>query len=192
MITKGFSIEEARETTKAFEEYVNSHKDEIEALRLIYNNTGEPITYQMLKELREKLVYASNKFNPVLLWNTYSILDPSRVVSFGTKNEKEALTNIIQLVRFAFKRTTELRSLSSMAASRFELWCGQAQRPMTNSQKEIIRSIVNYIVANGSSSIADIKEEDKTLAAKMIAAFGSAEIVNAEIISLSQFILKVA
>jgi type I restriction enzyme R subunit len=192
LIEKGFSIEEATETTQAFEEYINSHKDEIEALRIIYNNTDEPITYGMLKDLREKLVHASNKFNPVLLWNTYSILDPAHVVSFRSKDEKDALTNIIQLVRFAFKRIPELRSLSSMAASRFELWCGQNQRPLTTTQKEIIRNVVNYIVANGSCTMNDIKEEDKPFVAQMVKTFGSANAVNTAIISLSQFILKVA
>lgn len=192
LIEKGFSMEEARETTSAFEEYVNSHKDEIEALRIIYNNSAQPITYQMLKDLREKLISSSNKFNPLLLWNTYSILDPAHAVSFSTKEEKQALTNIIQLVRFAFKRITELRSLSSMAASRFELWCGQVQRPMNDAQKEIIRNVVNYIVANGSCTIQDIKEEDKPLIAQMIATFGSVENLNSAIISLSQFILKAA
>lgn len=192
LIEKGFSIEEATETTQAFEEYVNSHRDEIEALRIIYNNTNEPITYAMLKDLREKLVRANNKFNPVLLWNTYSILDPAHVVSFRSKDEKDALTNIIQLVRFALKRIPELRSLSSTAASRFELWCGQNQRPLTSEQKEIIRSVVNYIVANGSSTMNDIKEEDKPFVAQMVRTFGSADAVNTAIISLSQFILKAA
>lgn len=192
LIEKGFSIEEAQNTTQAFEDYVNSHKDEIEALRIIYNNTNEPITYTMLKELREKLIHTSNKFNPILLWNTYSVLDPAHVVSFRSKDEKDALTNIIQLVRFAFKQSPDLRSLSSMAASRFELWCGQNQRPLTDTQKDIIRSVVNYIVANGSCNMNDIKEEDKPLVAQMVRDFGTADYVNIAIISLSQFILKAA
>ena len=192
LIEKGFSIEEAQKTTQAFEEYVNSHKDEIEALRIIYNNTNEPITYGMLKDLRSKLVYASNKFNPILLWNTYSILDSAHVISFRSKDEKDALTNIIQLVRFAFKRIPELRTLSSMAASRFELWCGQNQRPLTVIQKDIIRNVVSYIVANGSCTMTDIKEEDKPFVAQMVRTFGSADAVNTAIISLSQFILKSA
>lgn len=31
-------MEEAQETAAAFEEYISTHKDEIEALRIIYNN----------------------------------------------------------------------------------------------------------------------------------------------------------
>jgi len=36
LISKGFSREEAQSTTAAFEDYCKSHKDEIEALRIIY------------------------------------------------------------------------------------------------------------------------------------------------------------
>ena len=79
-----------------------------------------------------------------------------------------------------------------MAASRFELWCGQNQRPLTDTQKEIIRNVVNYIVANGSCTMNDIKEEDKPFVAQMVKTFGSANAVNTAIISLSQFILKSA
>ena len=38
LISKGFSTEEAQSTTSAFEDYCQEHKDEIEALRIIYNN----------------------------------------------------------------------------------------------------------------------------------------------------------
>ena len=55
LIEKGFSIEEAHDTTQAFEQYVNEHRDEIEALRIIYNNNGEPITYAMLKDLENRM-----------------------------------------------------------------------------------------------------------------------------------------
>ncbi len=40
LISKGFSIEEAKSTAEAFENFCNEHSDEIEALRIIYNNEG--------------------------------------------------------------------------------------------------------------------------------------------------------
>lgn len=189
LIEKGFSQEEAMSTTKAFEEYLEDHRDEIEALRIIYNNTGEPLTYQMLKDLQTKLKMVNHKFNVSQLWNNYSILNPKAVQKFSTKDEKDALTNIIQLVRYALHITLELRSLPSMAAQRFELWCGQAQRPLTDTQKEIIRQIVSYIVTNGSSSLKDVREYDKTVAAQIIRSFGNAEAAKEAILSLSQFLI---
>lgn len=51
LIFKGFSVEEARSTTDAFEKFCKEHADDIEVLRILYNNEGEPITYFMLKDL---------------------------------------------------------------------------------------------------------------------------------------------
>ena len=102
LISKGFSIEEAQITTSAFEQYCEEHKDEVEALRLIYNNNGSPITYSLLKDLENRLKMANNRFSQSQLWNSYTIVHPKHVKIRSTKEEKDALTNIIQLVRFAF------------------------------------------------------------------------------------------
>ena len=189
LISKGFSIEEANETTKAFEEYVNEHKDEIEALRIIYNNQGEPLTYAMLKDLENKLRFENNKFNPHLLWNTYALIRPDAVVKFSTQEEKDAITNIIQLVRFAFHQITALNSLHSSANQYFNLWCGQMQRNITDAQATLIKQIVSYIVSNGSCTIKDIREWDKPYAAQLIHSFGSLDQANESIQSLSQFLI---
>ena len=189
LISKGFSLEEANETTKAFEEYVNEHKDEIEALRIIYNNNGEPLTYAMLKDLENKLKFENNKFNPHLLWNTYALIKPDAVVKFSTQEEKDAITNIIQLVRFAYHQITTLNSLHSSANQYFNLWCGQMQRSITDAQAALIKQIVSYIASNGSCTIKDIQEWDKPYAAQLIYSFGNLDKANESIQSLSQFLI---
>ncbi len=189
LISKGFSIEEATATTAAFEQYVTAHKDEIEALRIIFNNQGEPLTYSLLKELEQQLRYVNAKFNPALLWNTYAIVRPADVVKFTTKDEKEALTNIIQLVRFAFRHIPKLESLKGDAAKYFNLWCGQGWRGITDKQNELLGQIVNYIVSNGACTIEDIKEEDTTQAGQLVMAFGGIDAANVALASLSQFMI---
>ncbi len=156
LISKGFSIEEAKNTTEAFEDFCKKYYDEIEALRIfckkyydeiealriIYNNEGEPITYSMLKDLENRLKMANNHFtskqlwnsyaivNPKVvrrstnrlkmannhftskqLWNSYAIVNPKVVRRSTTKEESDALTNIIQLVRFAFHQIERLDSV---------------------------------------------------------------------------------
>ena len=189
LISKGFSIEEAQSTVDAFETYVNEHKDQIEALRIIYNNQGEPLTYAMLKDLENKLKFANSKFNPMLLWNTYSLIHPDAVTKFSTKEEKEAVTNIIQLVRFAFRQNTVLSSLSSTAIQYYNLWRGQMQRTITEPQAALIKHIVSYIALNGSCTIRDVRDWDRTYAAQLIQAFGNPEQVNTSLASLSQFLI---
>ena len=189
LISKGFSQEEAQTTTSAFEAYCEEHKDEIEALRIIYNNQGEPLTYTLLKDLENKLKFASNKFNTSLLWNSYAIINPQMVKHCSTKEEKEALTNIIQLVRYAFHQIERLESLYPSANQRFNLWCGQNQRPLTEAQIGVMQQVFSYIASNGYCTITEIKDNDKTQAAQLIRVFGGKNIADEALSSLSQFII---
>ena len=189
LISKGFSQEEATEVTTAFEEYCKENRDDIEALRMIYNNEGEPLTYSLLKDLENKLKLANNKFQTSRLWNCYSIVNPQSVKKYTTKEEKEALTNIIQLVRYANHQIDTLESLYPSAQQRFNLWYGQVQRSVTESQIAIVRQIVDYIASNGACTIKDIIDDDKTRAAQLIKAFGGKIKVDEALASLSKFLL---
>lgn len=189
LISKGFSIEEAKCTTEAFEEFCRENADEIEALRIIYNNEGEPITYSMLKELEHKLKMANNHFAPKQIWNSYAILSPSKVKRSTTKEESDALTNIIQLVRFAFRQIDRLESVVTTSKQYFNLWLGQNQREITDKQREVISRIVDYIASNGACTVKDIREDDATHAAQMIRAFGNMQRADEALHSLYTFVV---
>ena len=189
LISKGFSIEEAKCTTEAFEEFCRENADEIEALRIIYNNESEPITYSMLKDLEHKLKMANNHFAPKQIWNSYAILSPSKVKRSTTKEESDALTNIIQLVRFAFRQIDRLESVVITSKQYFNLWLGQNQREITGKQREVISRIVDYIASNGACTVRDIREDDATHAAQMIQAFGGMQKADEALRSLYTFVV---
>lgn len=189
LISKGFSIEEAKCTTEAFEEFCRENADEIEALRIIYNNEGEPITYSMLKDLEHKLKMENNHFAPKQIWNSYAILSPGKVKRSTTKEESDALTNIIQLVRFAFRQIDRLESVVTTSKQYFNLWLGQNQREITDKQREVISRIVDYIASNGACTVRDIREDDATHAAQMIRAFGNMQKVDEALYSLYTFVV---
>ncbi len=173
LISKGFSVEEAQSTTEAFEQYCRDHSDDIEALRILYNNEGTPITYPMLKDLENKLKMANNRFASKLLWNSYAIVYGDKVRRTTKKEETEALTNIIQLVRFAYRQTERLESAYPTARSMFNLWYGRKQMNITPEQKELISRIVEYIAANGACNVREIRKTGMTeYAARLVAAFG--------------------
>lgn len=189
LISKGFSIEEAKNTTEAFEEFCRENADEIEALRIIYNNEGEPITYSMLKDLEHKLKMANNHFAPKQIWNSYAVLSLGKVKRSTTKEESDALTNIIQLVRFAFRQIERLDSVVTTSKQYFNLWLGQNQREITDKQREVISRIVDYIASNGACTVRDIREDDATHAAQMIRAFGNMQKADEALYSLYTFVV---
>ena len=191
LVSSGFSVEDARQTTSEFEAYLQQNRDEEAAIRIIAENTGAPVTYDMLTDLAEKFKSVNHKFQAQTLWNAYSVLNPNLVVPLQTRIEREALTNLIQLIRFAFKTTAELRSLASLAAQRFELWCGQNQRDvLSETQRYIAREITNYIVCSGFCSRADLSaSKGRQFLMEAKSAFGSMENVDKILQSLSGFML---
>ncbi len=190
LISKGFSVEKAQSTTEAFEQYCRDHSDDIEALRILYNNEGTPITYSMLKDLENKLKLESNHFAPRVLWNSYAIVYGDKVRRTTKKEEAEALTNIIQLVRFAYHQTERLESALPTARSMFNLWYGRKQMDITPGQKEVVSKIVEYVAINGACNVAEIKNHcDKKFATQLVSAFGGMQKANEALVSVYNFVV---
>ena len=189
LIFKGFSIEDAKTTTEAFEDFCKKYYDEIEALRIIHDNEGAPITYSMLKDLENKLKLADNHFSPKQIWNSYAVLSPAKVRRFTTEEEADALTNIIQLVRFAFRQIERLDSVVTTSKQYFNLWLGQNQRKMTDKQREVISRIVDYIAYNGACTVMDIEKYDENIVYPMISEFGGMQKADEALYSLYTFVV---
>lgn len=192
VIYKGFSKETARSFIATFEKYLQDNKDSIEALRIIYNSEDTVITYSMLCELQEKLLYANKSYTPYYIWSNYKTLDTDgRVEELNVKQNINALTHLIQIVRYAFKKNHTLTSLFGSYIQRFNLYCGQTQRELNEKQKNIMKQIAEYIVQDGSFTVQELNEFEPDLWKTAIIAFG-AKTLAVEIQQLSKFILKAA
>ena len=71
----GFSKESAKTYIENFEKYLEDHKDDIEALRIIYNSEDKAITHEMLMELRDRLLSESRQYSVYQIWKNYKLLD---------------------------------------------------------------------------------------------------------------------
>ena len=107
------------------------------------------------------------------------------------KQNINALTHLIQLVRFAYKKSNNLRSLLKGYSQRFTLYCGQNQRSLTPAQQEIMRQIADYIINEGYIDAVELNSVDTDLWRKAITSFGAPALMT-EMIELSKFILKAA
>ena len=192
IIDKGFTKEAAKSFIDSFEKYLNDNADKIEALRIIYNSEDTVITYSMLSDLRDKLLSENRLFTPYNIWSNYKMLDTNGdVEDLDVKQNIKALTHLIQLVRYAYKKTDKLKSLLKGYSQRFTLYCGQAQRPLSPDQQEIMKAIADYIINEGSISVTELNSIDTDLWRKAVKSFGIPALT-AEMIDLSKFILKAA
>lgn len=189
MTYAGFSAEEAKAATNAFETYVNAHRDDIEALRLIYNRESGKLSRAVIDELARRLAAAIPTFAVARLWNDYAVLNPDKVKPL---TRAEAVTNLIQLVRFAYRMVDSLYPLTATAAQRFELWCGQAQRPLSEEQKELFRTIATYVAQNGGCDFDRLRAVVPELVLELRKFYSAKDAANQALFSLNEFILKAA
>ena len=191
IIDVGFAKEQAKGYIQQFEDYINDNKDEIEALRIIYNQEKIAITHSMLKDLEKKLITHNNQLRNDFLWTCYKTLDgeTGNVKPLNKETELGILTNLIQLVRYGFKIENELVSLKRRFGSYFNLYRGQAWRKFTPEQVEIVRQIAEYIIQNGCVSNIELSKTTPDLFKKAILIFG-ADKINAELQTISNYIFN--
>lgn len=188
----GFSKESAKTYIENFEKYLEDNKDSIEALRIIYNSEDTLITHEMLMELQDRLLAESRQYGAYQIWKNYKLLDEQGdVEALDGKANVNALTNLIQIVRYAYKKNQKLTSLINGYAQRFSLYCGRAQRVLTEDQKDIMQQIAEYIINDGAITVMELNETDTELWKRAVKSFGGATLAS-EIQTLSKFILKVA
>lgn len=194
VIYSGFSKETAKSFINSFEKYLNDNADKIEALRIIYNSEDAVITNSMLCELQDKLISENRLFTPYNIWSNYKLLDTDGSVDdLDVKQNVKVLTHLIQLVRFAYKKSDNLKSLLKGYSQRFILYCGQAQRSLTSDQQEIMKQIADYIINEGSISLIELNKFDTDLWRRAVIVFKNDTVtLTEEMESLSKFILRVA
>ena len=192
LIYAGFSKETAMSFIENFEKYLEDNKDSIEALRIIYNSEDTLITHTMLSDLRDRLLSESRQYGVYQIWKNYKVLDAEgNVDELDVKSNVNALTNLIQIVRYAYGKNQKLTSLISGYAKRFNLYCGQAQRVLSDDQKEIMRQVAEFVINDGAISVTELNEIDTDLWRRGVVSFGAQELAT-EIHTLSKFLLKVA
>lgn len=192
LLNKGFSVETSRTFIANFEKYLYEHKDDIEALRIIYNSENKLITYSMLVELRDMLLNENRQYVPYFIWKCYKRLDvEGKVVELDLKKNVNALTHLIQIARYAYKKTGELSSLFSSYAQRFNLYVGNTNHNLTETQKTIMHKIADYIVEEGSIDALDLNAIDTDLWRSGVTTFGP-QVFAAEMQMLSKYLIGVA
>lgn len=107
---------------QTFEQFLQTHKDEIEVLQILYSKPyAAGLSLKDVKSLAgmlQKPIDGSPRATPDQLWHAYERLDASHVR--GTRTEVAA--DLVNLVRFALKQKSELMPRRAEAEGRFVAW----------------------------------------------------------------------
>lgn len=187
----GFSKEESETYIQTFEKYMDDNKDKIEALRIIYNEEDIPITHKMLEDLQTNLLKANGMYKPSYIWQNYKVVKADdSIVPLESKNELEALTNLIQIARYVYGKSKTLTSLFRGWRRGFNLYTTPQHRTLDDEQIKLMEVIAEYIVQNGAVEQTDIFNGlGSTYSIELVKTFGK-DNVNSELTKLAGFVLR--
>jgi type I restriction enzyme R subunit len=151
------AVEKAQSVITDFSAYLEQHKDEIKALSIFYNQPihRREITFDMIKEVMEKLRLEKPMLAPVAVWDAYATVE-----TVNSSRPKDELTALVSLIRHACGIDTELKAFDKTIDENFRNWifkqnAGQHNR-FTTEQMEWLRMIKDHVVSSYHMALDDL------------------------------------
>ncbi len=141
----------AQALVKSFEQFIETHKDQITALQVLYSRPYQQrLRYNQIKELANAIKKPGDGFRrmePAQVWEAYEALDKSKVRGSGDR----VLSDIVSLVRYAIHQKSELYPYREDVAVRFADWIEQQKKQgvtFTQEQMEWLQAIRDHVGTN--------------------------------------------
>ena len=147
--------ETADRIINTFRAFIEENKDEIIALRIIYDQKykDRPMAIAQLKALYEKLT--AKHITVDRLWDCYAIKQPDKV----KRSTIVQLTDLISIIRFEMGATESLTPFSERVNYNFQQWAFRRNAGavhFTDEQMDWLRLIKDHIAASLSVESADL------------------------------------
>ncbi|RLA43030.1 MAG: restriction endonuclease subunit R, partial [Gammaproteobacteria bacterium] len=146
---EGDSEENAKQMATDFKEYLETNRDEIEALTIFFSQPARrsEMTYSMIRELFDKLKSDKPRLAPLRVWQAYALLDAYQ----GSQPISE-LTALVALVRRACRIDETVSPFSETVRKNFQNWIMKhhsgAGTKFNEEQMEWLRMIRDHIISS--------------------------------------------
>ena len=109
----------ANEVCNEFIDYLETHKDEIDALSIFFNepHRRREITYAMINELLTRLKTDKPRLSPLRVWKAYSLLD-----NYSGIDPSSQLTVLVALIRRVCRIDETLVNYEDTVRRNFQNW----------------------------------------------------------------------
>ncbi len=151
------SVENAQNTIKDFNDFLEANKDEIDALTIFYKQpyNRRNITFNMIKEVYEKLKMDKPTLAPAFVWDAYAMFD-----EIDAKRPKDELTALVSLIRRACGIDKKLKPYDKTIDENFRKWifrqnAGNHKR-FTEEQMEWLRMLKEHVVSSYHIEMEDL------------------------------------
>ncbi len=142
----------AAELVDDFTAWLESHRDEITALQIFYNQPyrRRELTFSMIKELLAKLKADKPEFAPLRVWHAYEQIDAS-TGSAQHSSPKNELIALVSLIRRVMNIDERLTPYDKTVDRNFQNWVFQKQAgalKFTEEQMQWLRMIKDFIAGS--------------------------------------------
>jgi type I restriction enzyme, R subunit len=144
---EGDAIENAKKVVQDFREYLEANRDTIEALAIFYSQPQRrsELTYDMIRQVFEKLKHDRPRLAPLRVWQAYAMLDEYK----GNQPSSE-LTALVALIRRVCGIDAKVSLFSETVRRNFQNWImtrhsGGGEK-FNEEQMEWLRMIRDHIV----------------------------------------------
>lgn len=148
----------AKKLVTSFEVFIQQHKDEIEALQVMYSVPyARRLTHDDVKALADAIKAPPRQWTPDVLWRAYETLEHDKVKGAGSAR---LLTDVVSLVRFALEQEKELVPFAEGVRARFAQWMAQQEsqgRTFTDEQRQWLEAIREHVAANAEVAVDDLE-----------------------------------
>lgn len=172
------STDTALAAVKSFREFIEQHRDEITALRILYSipYKNQKLEWAHIAELAERLKQPPLSLTPERLWAAYAKVEPERVRMGQTKR---LLTDLVSLVRHALQPDSELIPYPDQVQARYAAWLDEQRKAgklFNNAQRGWLDAIAEQIAVNLALTPRDFNDifHDQGGWTAAVSAFGDA------------------
>jgi type I restriction enzyme R subunit len=144
---EGDAVENATKVTQEFSSYLESNRDEIEALTIFYSQPQRrsELTYDMIRQVFDRLKHDKPRLAPLRVWQAYAVLDEYKGSQPGSE-----LTALVALIRRACGIDAKVSPFSETVRRNFQNWImtrhsGGGEK-FNEEQMEWLRMIRDHIV----------------------------------------------
>ncbi|MAO40721.1 MAG: restriction endonuclease subunit R [Pseudohongiella sp.] len=139
----------AQALTQEFRDYLQQNQDEIEALSIYFSQPARrsEITYQMIRELLDRLKQDRPKLAPLRVWSAYAHLD-----KYKGENPISELTALVALIRRVCGLDTTLSTYAATVRRNFQSWVMQhhsgAGEKFNDEQMAWLHMIRDHVISS--------------------------------------------
>ena len=152
------TVENAQNLADDFADYIGQHRDEIDALEIFFSQPyrRREITYDMIRDVMNRLKTDKPALAPIRVWNAYSQLDDYR-----GKQPINELTALIALIRRVSGIDKTLSTYDATVRRNFQNWVlkrhAGAGEKFSEEQMQWLQMIRDHIISSFHFERADLE-----------------------------------